>query len=76
MLLNFATLFINPLELSGLQRLLLLLPICLSISIVYKTTRCESLKEVPLAALALWATLVAGMIGVGVIMWLAYLLLA
>lgn len=69
-------LFINPLELSGLQRLLLLLPICLSISIVYKTTRCSSLREVPLAAVALWATLVAGMIGVGVLMWLAYLLLA
>ena len=69
-------LFQNPVELSGLQRLFLLLPLCLFISIVYKTTRCYSLGEVPLAALALWATLVAGMVGVGVFMWAAYLLLA
>jgi hypothetical protein len=68
--------FQHPVELSGLQRLLLLLPLCLSISVVYKTTRCERLGDVPLAAFALWATLVLGMVGVGVLMWLAYLLLA
>ncbi len=66
----------TPIHPSGVQRLLLLIPLCLSISIVYKTTRCERLREIPLATLALWVTLIGGMVGVGVLMWLAFLLLA
>lgn len=66
----------TPVQLTGVQRLLLLLPLSLSISIVYKTTRCGRPGDIPLATLALWATIVAGMIGVGVFMWLAFLLLA
>lgn len=66
----------TPVQLIGLQRLLLLVPLCLSISIVYKTTRCERLGEIPQAALALWLTILGGMIGVGVLMWLAFMLLA
>ncbi len=54
----------TPIDPSGVQRLLLLIPLCLSISIVYKTTRCERLREIPLATLALWVTLIGGMIGV------------
>lgn len=65
-----------PVPLSGLQRLLLLIPLCLSISLVYKTTRCARLDEIPLATLALWLTILGGMIGVGMLMWLAFLLLA
>lgn len=65
-----------PVPLSGLQRLLLLIPLCLSISLVYKTTRCARLDEIPLATLALWLTILGGMIGVGIFMWLAFLLLA
>ena len=66
----------TPVQLTGLQRLVLLVPLCLSISIVYKTTRCERLGDIPLATLALWVTILGGLIGVGVIMWLAFLLLA
>lgn len=62
--------------LTAVQRLLLLIPLCLSISIVYKTTRCERLGDIPLATLALWITIVAGMVGVGLLMWLAFVLLA
>ena len=63
-------------QITGLQRLLLLIPLCLGISIVYKTTRCERLGDIPLATLALWVTIVAGMIGVGLLMWAVFLLLA
>ena len=63
-------------QLHGFQRLLLLIPLCLSISLVYKTTRCERLGDIPLATLALWATIVGGMVGVGGFMWLAFMLLA
>jgi hypothetical protein len=66
----------TPVSLTGLQRLLLLVPLCLSISVVYKATRCERLSEIPLAVLALWATIVGGMVGVGALMWAAFVLLA
>ena len=64
-----------PIPLTGLQRLLLLIPLCLSISIVYKTTRCARLGDIPLATLALWLTIIGGMVGVGVSMWAVFLLL-
>ena len=66
----------TPGPLSGLQRLLLLIPLCLSVSLVYKTTRCARLADIPLATLALWLTILGGMVGVGVLMWVAFLLLA
>ncbi len=64
-----------PIPLTGLQRLLLLIPLCLSISIIYKTTRCARLGDIPLATLALWLTIIGGMVGVGVSMWAVFLLL-
>jgi hypothetical protein len=57
---------------SGIARPALLLPLSLSIAIVYKTTRCETLREIPLAALALWITIVVGMYAVGVGIWLLF----
>ena len=51
---------------AGMQRFALLLPLCLAIAIVYKTTRCERLRDVPVAALTLWITIVVGMYGVGI----------
>ena len=62
-------------ELAGPQRQILMLPLCLSIAIIYKTTRCEELSEVPVAALVLWGTIVLGMYAVGVGLWLLYLIL-
>ena len=58
--------------LSGMQRQLLMLPLCLSIAVVYKTTRCESLRDVPVAALILWGAIVVGMYAVGVGLWILY----
>ena len=42
-----ATLMIHPLALDRWQQMLLLLPLCLAVSIVYKTTRCANVREVP-----------------------------
>ena len=58
------------------HRALLMLPLCLSVAIVYKTTRCATVREIPLAALLLWITLVVGMYAVGVGVWLLYALLS
>lgn len=67
-----AQLFVSGVELTGTQKFLLLLPICLSIAIVYKTTRCESVRDVPVEALVLWVSIVAGMYAVGLGLWAAY----
>ncbi len=67
-----AGLFTTAVELTGVQRLLMMLPLCLSIAIIYKTTRCDNLREVPVAALALWITSVLGMYAVGLGLWVAF----
>ncbi|MHC4442073.1 MAG: hypothetical protein ACYTF1_13030 [Planctomycetota bacterium] len=66
------TLFINPIVLERWQQMLLLLPLCLSISVVYKTTKCENIREIPLAAVVSWITVVIGMYAVGVVLLLLY----
>jgi len=67
-----AGLFTTGVPLSGLVRLSLMLPLCLSIAIVYKTTRCRELRDVPLAAAGLWVTIVVGMCVVGAGLWAAF----
>ena len=65
-----------PVTLTGTQHMLLLAPLCLGISVVYKTVKTERLRDLPAAALALWVTILVGMYAVGVGAWLLYLLLA
>ncbi len=72
MIAALAGLFTTPVELTGLQRLALMLPLCLSIAVIYKTTRCEELRDVPVWALVLWVTIVLGMYAVGVGLWAAF----
>lgn len=60
-----ATIMIHPIELARWQQALLLLPLCLAVSIVYKTTKCATVREIPKAALASWVTIVVGMYAVG-----------
>jgi len=72
----WATIFLHPLELSGWQRMVFLLPLCLAISIVYKTTKCIRVRDVPLASLVLWITIVIGMYAVGAGLLLIYEMLA
>ena len=69
-------LFMAPMRLVGWQHMLMLVPLCLSISVVYKTLRCRELSEVPLSALLLSATIVLSMYAVGVGVWLLFLLMA
>lgn len=61
-----ATIFLDPLPLPGAQRMLLLLPLCLAIAIVYKTTKCAKVRDIPIASLILWVTIVVGMYVVGI----------
>jgi len=70
-----AALFTSAIEISGSQRLLLMFPLCLSVAIVYKTTRCQTLRSIPAAALVLWVTIVLGMLAVGVGLWVLYMVM-
>lgn len=67
-----AGLFVTGIELVGWQRMVLMLPLCLSIAIVYKAIRCENVRDVPAAALGLWITIVLGMYAVGVGLWAVF----
>jgi hypothetical protein len=51
---------------TGRSRLLMILPLVLAISIVHKTLKQPKMSDLPLSVLALWATIVAGMIGLGI----------
>ncbi len=65
-------LFSTGIPLTGVQRFLMMLPLCLSIAIVYKTTRCERIRQVPREALGMWVTIVLGMYAVGFVLWAAF----
>ncbi len=62
----------NSTVLSGGLRLVMMLPLCLSIAIVYKATRCEDLRELPVAVGGLLVSIVLGMAAVGLGLWLMF----
>ncbi|RME41613.1 MAG: hypothetical protein D6788_00820 [Planctomycetota bacterium] len=67
-----ASLFITGVPMTGGQRLAMMVPLCLSVAVVYKTTRCENLREVPVAALVLCVTILFGMYAVGLGLFLLF----
>ncbi|MFQ5411266.1 MAG: hypothetical protein ACE5EC_03180 [Phycisphaerae bacterium] len=69
-------LFIQPIPITGIGRLLMLIPLALSISIVYKTIRCDRLSAVPVASLSLCFMIVAGMMLIGFFLMILFLLFA
>lgn len=71
-MLVLGTLFITPLTLTPRTQMIFLLPLCLAVSIVYKTTRCEKLRELPAAVAVSWVTIVIGMYLVGAALMLLY----
>jgi nitric oxide reductase large subunit len=71
-----AGLFTEALTLTGRERMLLILPLCLCIAVVYKTLRTERLADLPKATFILWITIVVGMYAVGVGLWGVFSILA
>ena len=71
-----ATLFVTPLMCDRSLGMLLALPLCLSISIVYKTMKSRTLREIPSAVLVSWITILIGMAVVGVVLLAVYRLAA
>ena len=72
---TLVALFTTAIELTGPQRFLLMLPLCLSIAVVYKTMRLEDVRAIPMASVILWATIVLAMCAVGVGLWAVFSIL-
>jgi hypothetical protein len=70
-----SSLFVEPIQLTGWWRLAMMLPLCLGIAVVYKALKLDDLRSLPIGSIALWATLVAGMMAVGVVLMIVYVLL-
>ena len=68
--------FVTPVTLNGWEQLFLLFPLCLALSIVYKATKLENVREVPIASLVTCITIIAGMFGVGLGLYLLHMLIA
>ena len=71
-----AMLFLNPMTLGRWQSMVLLLPLCLAVSVVYKTTKCGNVHDIPLASVVSWITIVVGMYAVGIALFLLYEVMA
>lgn len=69
-------LFVKPISITGFWRLGMLIPLTLSISVVYKTMRCEKLSAVPMASLILCVMILTCMGLIGVALYGAFNLLA
>lgn len=62
---SLQSLFVKPIPITGFGRLGMLLPLVLSISIVYKTIRCDRVGQIPAASIMLCFTILVcmGLIG-------------
>ncbi|MCB9852879.1 MAG: hypothetical protein H6819_07265 [Phycisphaerales bacterium] len=69
-------LFVLPIEIRGVGRLLMLAPLILSVSLVYKTIRCPELKQIPFASIKLCIMILSGMLAIGVSLLVTFRLLA
>jgi len=69
-------LMINPIVLGRWQQMLLLLPLCLAVSVVYKTTKCEHVRDIAMTSAVSWITIIIGMYAVGVVLYLIYAFMA
>lgn len=64
-------LFLTPLPLWDYW-VWLLIPLCVAVSIVYKTIKCRYVYQIPREALLITLWIIAAMIGVGAGVWLTY----
>ena len=69
------TIFHNPMIIPQNLVLWLLLPLCLSVAIVYKTIRTKNLQKLPAEIIMLMAYMIGGLILLGGILWAVQLLL-
>lgn len=70
------SLFVDYVEIRGVGRLLMLVPLILSVSIVYKTIRCRKLSAIPLSSVQLCVTILITMMLIGGVLLATYRIMA
>jgi hypothetical protein len=64
------TLFYNPILVPQPVVLWLILPMCLSVAIVYKTVRTGDLRKLPREVISLMVYMTGGLVLLGAVLWL------
>ena len=64
-----ATLFYNPITVSFNSELLMLLPLCAAVGLIYKTIRVERLSQLPIEYVKLLAYMAFGLVALCAILW-------
>ena len=64
------TLFYHPMTLNSRNLLWLLLPLCASVAIIYKTIRTNNLRDLPREATLLVVYMALGLVTLGAVLWL------
>jgi hypothetical protein len=64
------TLFYNPILVPQTVALWLILPMCLSVAIVYKTVRTSDLRKLPREITGLMVYMAGGLVLLGLVLWL------
>jgi hypothetical protein len=65
-----ATLFVNPILIPQTAVLWMILPMCLSVAIVYKTVRTGDLRKLPREIAGLMVYMTGGLVLLGLVLWL------
>ena len=63
------TIFYHPVSLGSDGLLWLVLPLCLSVAVIYKTVRTGELRRLPVEIVACLAYMAAGMVLLGAALW-------
>jgi hypothetical protein len=64
-----AALFVNPMVIPYAAQLWLLLPLCLSVAVVYKTVRVPDVRKLPLEIAKMMGYLVGGLTILAIVLW-------
>ena len=67
-----AALFYNPVTVSFHSELLLLLPLCAAVGLIYKTIRVERLSQLPREYVKLLAYMAFGLVALCLLLWVTH----
>ena len=65
-------LFVKPMTLHFYSLLWMLMPLCLSVAIIYKTVRITDLSRLPLEVVRLVVYMAIGLVALGGVLWLIH----
>ncbi len=65
-----ASLFTHPMLVPSHWLPWMMLPLCASVAVIYKTVRVPTLRRLPRAVVVLWAYMLGGLIALAAALWL------